>query len=110
MNFKCKINSDDITYGPKMDRELNDVEAFLVAGELMKKGYRKVSNAYCMVARIDRPDWLCILAESMNTCVANFYRKNGTGVPDEWRDHYVRVFSKDQHTVHPAVLRKMRNY
>ena len=54
---KIKISLNQITYGPKT-RDVDELVAFTCAGELMEKGYRRVSNAYCTVARIDREDWL----------------------------------------------------
>lgn len=105
--FKCKIGPQDLTYGDWMP---DDVQAFMIAGDLMKQGYRKTSNAYCMVSRIDREDWLDVLAMSMNCARADFYALDGSGVRDTWRDHYVRVFSKDTLTVSPKVLKLMKGY
>ena len=105
--WKTKISIDDITYGPK---DPDDVAAFVTAGELMAKGYRKTSNAYCMVSRIDREDWLDVLAKERRCSRADFYNVDGSGVGDQHRDHYIRVFSEDTLTVHPMVLRKMRSY
>lgn len=107
MTWKCKISIDDITYGPT---DPDEVAAFVTAGELMKKGYRKTSNAYCMVSRIDREDWLDVLASQRRCSRADFYNVDGSGIGDQHRDHYVRVFSKDKLTVHPMVLRHMKAY
>ena len=106
-HFKCKITRDQITYGPK---EPDDVSAFVTAGHLMSLGYRKVSNAYCHVARIDRDDWLDVLAEQRHCSRADFYNVDGSGVGDQHRDHYIRVFSEDVLTVAPEVLYKMKSY
>jgi hypothetical protein len=105
--WKCKITEHDITYGPT---DPDEVAAFVTAGELMAKGYRKTSNAYCMVSRIDREDWLDVLAKERRCSRADFYNVDGSGVGDQHRDHYIRVFSEDTLTVHPMVLRKMRSY
>ena len=107
MNFKCKITEADITYG---SWNPDDVEAFVTAGELMAKGYRKTSNAYCMVSRVDREDWLEVMAAQRNCSVADFYNIDGTGVRDSHRGHYIRVFSEDNLTVSPKVLRLMKGY
>jgi hypothetical protein len=107
MNFKCKITEADITYG---SWNPDDVEAFVTAGELMSKGYRKTSNAYCIVSRVDREDWLEVMARQRNCSVADFYNVDGTGVRDSHRDHYIRVFSEDNLTVSPKVLRLMKGY
>lgn len=104
---KVKITTDNITYGPKDPDELT---AWTVAGELVNKGYRRTSNAYCMVSRIDRDDWLDVLAKHMRCSVADFYNKDGSGVNDRWRDHYVRCYSKDNLTVHPLIVRQVPSY
>jgi hypothetical protein len=100
MNRKVKITLEDITYGPL---DPDDVAAFATAGELMLKGYRKTSNAYCMIARIDRSDWLEVMARKRNCSVADFYS-------DRHRDHYIRSFSEDSYTVHPKVMAFMKAY
>lgn len=107
MTFKCKIKSDDVTYGPW---EPDELEMFSIPLGLTRDGYRRVSNAYCRVARIDREDWLDVLAERMFCARADFYCKNGGGVQDNWRDHYIRTFSKDILTVSPAIYNKMKSY
>ena len=107
MNWKVKISEDDVTYGPWDPDELT---AFTIAGDLMIKGYRKTSNAYCMVSRIDREDWLDVLAGQRRCSRADFYNVDGSGVGDQHRDHYIRVFSKDTLTVSPKVLRFMKGY
>lgn len=102
-----KIKASDITYG---STDPEEVEAFLIAGKLSKMGYRRISNAYCCVARIDRDDWLDVLATKMHCCVADFYNKDGTGVKDEWKDHYIRCYSTDKQTVHFRVYKMMQKY
>lgn len=105
--FKCKIQPDDITYG---SWDPDDVEAFVTAGELMSKGYRKTSNAYCRIARVDREDWLEMLAAQRHCSVADFYNVDGSGVSDRHRDYYIRTFSEDGHVVSPKVLKLMKGY
>lgn len=105
--FKTKITLDNITIGSHSPTE-DEVDE--LAQELIKQGYRRTSNAYCLVSRIDKEDWLEILSDSMKCTVARFYKRDGTGVPDGWRDHYIRCFSKDTHTVHPLVIRKIPPY
>lgn len=65
---------------------------------LVSRGYRKTSNAYCIVSRIDRPDWLQWMAANLGgrgRAVADFYDTK-TGLPSgSWCDHYRRVRSKD---------------
>lgn len=104
---KCKITETDITYG---SWEPDDVGAFVIAGDLMQQGYRRTSNAYCIVGRIDRSDWLEVLAKHRRCSVADFYNVDGSGVRDAHRDHYIRTYSEDQHTVSPIVHRLMKGY
>ena len=103
--FKVKISRDQITYGPK---EPDDETARGIAAELMEQGYRRTSNAYCHVSRIDRDDWLDVLAEHRRCSRADFYNVDGSGIGDNHRDHYVRCFSKDNHTVAPEVIRHVK--
>lgn len=103
--FKVKITEEDITFGPTQIADR--LHAMVVATDLMQQGYRKVSNAYCRVARIDRDDWLDVLAQERRCSRADFYNVNGSGIGNQHRDHYVRVFSKDVLTVHPMVMREM---
>jgi len=107
MSFKCKIREEDITYGTWDPDEL---EAWVIAGKLMKEGYRKTSNAYCRVSRIDREDWLDVLAKERHCSRADFYNVDGFGIGDQHRDYYVRVHSKDTLTVSPKVLKLMKGY
>jgi hypothetical protein len=106
---KVKITPNQITHGPQQF-DLDDVTAFVVAGNLNLKGYRRTSNAYCIVARIDREDWLQVLADKMHCAVADFYNRDGTGINDRWRDHYIRCYSKDVLIVSPSVIRKIKSY
>lgn len=106
---KTKILFSDITYGPR-SRDVDELMAFTVAGDLLEKGYRRTSNAFCTVARIDREDWLDVLATALGCAVADFYNKDGTGVGDRWRDMYVRKYSADKHTVHPEILYRIKAY
>lgn len=107
MMFKTKITRDAITIGPK---EPTEIEALVWAKTLMDDGYRKVSNAYCMVARIDREDWLDVLAKQRGCSRADFYNLDGSGIGDQHKDHYVRMFSKDTQTVAPEILRLIKPY
>lgn len=104
---KIKITRDQITYG---DRNPDEFMAKVIASELINKGYRRTSNAHCQVSRIDREDWIEALAKQMRCCVADFYNKDGSGVGNHWRDHYVRVYSKDNLTVAPEVIKHVPSY
>jgi len=105
--YKVKIQLDQITLGPQ---EPTPADIALLAPILLKHGYRRTSNAYCSIARIDRDDWIDYLATKLNCCVADFYKKDGSGIADSWRDHYVRVYSKDKHTVAPELVRKIKSW
>ena len=106
---KVKILLSDITYGPTTET-LGKLEAMVWAEELKKMGYRKTSGAYCRVARIDRDDWLTVLAKERHCSVADFYNVNGSGVGNHNRDYYVRVHSKDRLTVHPEIVKLMNGW
>lgn len=96
---------------------MDEVLATSTAKALTEVGYRRVSNKYCMLARIDRPDWLDVLAAHCGRARADFYimeqpdsSKLGTApyamsdeVGSSWKDFYRRVLSKDVITVSPEV-------
>lgn len=91
----------------KDNQQLTD---FIVAGDLHKQGYRRISNKYKLVARIDRDDWLDVLAKELRCSRADFYMLDGSGIGNQWRDHYVRVYSKDQITVKPEIYKLMKGW
>jgi len=109
MAFKCKISFDDITYGPVTD-EVDKLVAITFAKELTDQGYRRTSNAFCTVRRIDREDWVTVLAKERHCSIADFYDVDGSGISDRHRDHYCRCFSKDEHVVHPSIVRLIPSY
>lgn len=105
--FKVKIQvPGDITIGPTRP---SDAEAAAAAIELMREGYRKTSNAYCRISRVDRDDWLEVLAKERRISVAQFYMADGSGIDPHWEDYYIRTHSKDKKTVHPKVLQYMKS-
>lgn len=109
---KTKITSNQITYGPTHPH-LDDVEIFLYAGELHREGWVGVSNAYCHLKRIDREDWVIELARQMRRAPADFYVPGESEVAWNWKEHYLRCYSKDELTVHPQIydaMKKMRSY
>ncbi len=72
----------------------------LSAEELRARGYRKTSNAYGLVSRIDRADWVEVLAQEMRRAPADFIVRDGSGrISPSWCDFYRRTYSKDNHTV-----------
>lgn len=80
----------------------------LSAEELIARGYVKVSNAYGLVSRIDRPDWIEFLAQHYGRAPADFCKiVDGRLVPSpNWGAHYLQ-FSKDTHTVKYETMRQM---
>lgn len=104
--FKVKISYDNITIGPK-SVDVDELVAATWAQHLTEMGYFRTSNAYCIITRLDRPDWIHVLATKMRCAPADFYNTDGSGVSDRAKGHYLRIYSKDQHTIHPKILRKM---
>ena len=100
-----KIKPDDITIGPK---EPDELQAAVWAYELDQLGYRRTSNAYCLIGRVDRDDWHKVLAIKMRGCPADFYMTDGSGLSERWKGYYIRQYTTDKHTVAPAILRKLR--
>lgn len=104
-----KISKDQITYGPT-HAVLDEVEIFLHAGTLNREGWVGTSNAYCRIKRIDRDDWVQVLAKNLRCAPADFYVPGDNKPADNWKEHYLRCYSKEQHTVHPQIydaLKKM---
>jgi hypothetical protein len=71
----------------------------LSAAELIARGYRRTSNAWRMVSRIDRPDWVDVLARSLHRAPADFYVPGAARPAGNWCDYYRRCVSKDTLTV-----------
>lgn len=72
--------------------------------EATAMGYRRISNTYRLVARIDRPDWLEHMATTLRRAPADFYvrgRPTLTEVDGGWCDYYRRCHSKDRVTLAP---------
>lgn len=105
MNQKVKITRDKITIGPQ---EPDEFDIMFWTHHLKKEGYIRTSNAYCMIGRPDREDWIDVMATKMNCCNADFYMKDGSGPSPQWKEHYVRTYSQDKHTVAPEIIRKMK--
>lgn len=92
---------------------MDTVLAETTAKALADVGYRRVSHKYNMIARIDRPDWLEVLAAHCGRARADFYimgnpNRNIPGaapyavsdkIGNNWKDFYRRVLSKDVMTV-----------
>jgi hypothetical protein len=109
---KTKITTNHITYGPT-DKILEDTQVFLYAGELVREGWQGVSNAYCSLKRVDRDDWVVELARQLRRAPADFYVPGDNKPAENWREHYLRCYSKDELTVHPQIydaMKRMRGY
>jgi hypothetical protein len=102
-----KITEDDITHGPTRET-LDEVEVFLHAGELKRQGWIGVSNAYCSLKRIDRDDWVVELAKNLRLTPADFYVPGEDEPAQNWKEHYLRCYSKDELTVHPQIYDAMK--
>lgn len=74
------------------------------ARRLAAIGYRRISNNYLMVARIDRPDWRKFMAYAhspWDPLGEGMRWASGPGMDDMYR----RTYSKDTRTVSLAVFR-----
>jgi hypothetical protein len=74
------------------------------ATRLIVHGYRRTSWKHRQVSRIDRPDWVTVLARSLRRAPADFYVPGEDTPAGNWADHYRRVHSRDHLTVSAAVV------
>lgn len=89
----------DFTKTPK---ELSDAR---YAAVLTAAGYRRISNKFRLISRIDNAQWVELLAEQMHCAPADFFVAGKGRTPSaSWCDHYRRCFSKDMAEVSPAVF------
>lgn len=79
-------------------------EEIAEAQRLMALGYRRTSWGHRLVSRIDRPDWLMVLAKELRRAPADFYVPGEPQPAGSWCDHYRRVCSKDNITVSKGVI------
>lgn len=82
--------------------------ATITPEEATARGYRRVSNRYGHVSRIDRPDWIEHMAVHLRRAPADFYRRHPEGVGNEpcptWCDYYRRRLSQDVLVFDPPEL------
>jgi len=83
------------------------------AQQLFDRGYTGVSNKYRMIVRIDRPDWIEVLARKYRKAPADFYVRDDTGFVTEstgrWGEHYATMFSLDKvEDVHPDTYNELK--
>lgn len=71
----------------------------MTAEELTALGYRRVSNKFGMIARIDRSDWLAFMLERQPN-----WKNSPTSMI---ADHYRRVISKDVLVVDQDIARRV---
>ena len=71
------------------------------AARLVELGYRKVSNRYRIIARVDRHDWVSVMASQLLRAPADFYVPGSDKVEGGWCDYYRRCLSKDCITMPP---------
>jgi hypothetical protein len=74
------------------------------AASLVAKGYRRVSWKHRIIARVDRADFVEVMARDQNRAPADFMQPGSRDCAPNWCDHYRRCYSKDTLTVNPAVL------
>lgn len=67
--------------------------------ELIARGYRRISNKHGMLARIDRSDWIEVLAKHLKRSPAELYAPGEPNPEPCWYDYYRRVLSRDKVTV-----------
>jgi hypothetical protein len=71
--------------------------------QLVAMGYRRTSRKYGMVSRIDRPDWVQVLARHLRRAPADFYVPGENEVQGNWCDYYRCVLSKDTLEIGPVL-------
>ena len=77
------------------------------AQQLINAGYRRTSNSYRMVSRVDRPDWKEHMAKQHSPWSFEDGMKWVNGLGSSASDHYRRVYSKDTLMVSPTVFSKI---
>lgn len=75
------------------------------AQDLADRGYRRTSNAHGIVSRVDRPDWVDVLATHLRRSPAEFYEPGESLPSGRWCDHYRRCLSKDKLYVEPGIAK-----
>lgn len=83
-------------------------EPYDLANYLISVGYRAISNKHKMVSRVDRPDFVQILAQRLLRAPADFYVPGQDRVTANWVDHYRRGISSDKRSVPDEVFKLMK--
>ena len=79
----------------------------LTPEQLTAMGYRRTSNKYGMVSRVDRSDWVHVLAKELRRAPADFYVPGEAEPAANWCDYYRRVYSRDKLELDPIVARQI---
>lgn len=83
---------------------MEEVEAFIRAGKLYQDGYICISNRFHIVGRIDREDWLELMAKDRFMTLEEFVK-----LQFDFKEYYIRVLSKDTFTVDPQVYKLLKS-
>lgn len=76
--------------------------------QLAARGYRRVSNRYGTLARVDRSDWLEVLAKNLGRSVAELYDPQTKQPAAHWCDFYRRShLCNDRIDVEPPALAQL---
>lgn len=73
------------------------------AKSLMEKGYRRISNKYCLISRVDREDWKELVAKRF----CPWDQKQGMELVERRKPcggFYRSVISEDKLTVAPEIM------
>jgi hypothetical protein len=86
--------------------DLREIVANTVeADKLAKMGYRRTSHKHGLIARIDREDWLNVMATALHRAPADFYVPGEPNPSGSWCDYYRRCLSLDIRHVQPGVTK-----
>lgn len=84
---------------------MQDTAAQRMAELLAARGYRRTSGKHCILSRIDRPDWVDVLARALRRSPAEFYEPGESTPSGRWCDSYRRCHSDDKITVSPVIAK-----
>jgi hypothetical protein len=75
--------------------------------DLVKAGYRRVSNKHRLIARIDREDWLTLMAQALKKAPADFYVPGAEKPAGNWCDWYRRCMSRDVLKIDASIIKQV---
>ena len=83
----------------------------VVGRKYAEEGYIGISNKYRHIGRPDRDDWHIAMAEKMRCAPADYIKRDGTGrLCPQWREHYIRCWTKDTLEVPEGVYKYVKKY